>query len=348
MRAIDLSSEVAVGGTSVRAKAIAFAVALVALCVSAHPALAQSAGARSFAFRGKVISVNAAARTLEIANENVQGWMGPMTMPGYKVDQPDVFKVIKAGDFITAVVYAGDMTLHNVKVVSPPATAAGDLPPVSYVCPTPAEASYVDDRPGKCPISGETLVATRLVTAYSCLKNQVVIREAPGICPTDRSELVPITVAMHFTCKGDPAVREMNPGSCADGSPRIKAFERRPHGDHNPRHGGDFVFMAVDQWHHLEGTYVRPGIFRVYLYDDMMRPLAVAALSGRVAIADSNARETGPSFPLVPGDAADHNTLEAKVPSAGFPASMKVFMKFKPADKEQIFDFTFKDYSKAP
>jgi hypothetical protein len=187
-------------------------------------------------------------------------------------------------------------------------------------------------------------VAARLVTAYSCLKTQVVIREAPGICPTDRSELVPITVAMHFTCKSDSSVRDMNPGMCADGSPRIKAFERRAHGDHNPRHGGDFIFMAVDQWHHLEGTLVPNGTFRMYLYDDMARPLAASNLSGRITIGDG----TGPSIPLVFGKSADHSTMEATISQAAFPLNVKAFVRFKPNDREQVFDFTFKDYSREP
>jgi Cu/Ag efflux protein CusF len=314
------------------------------LCLLPLQGRAQPAGAKSHAFRGRVVSVNPAAGTLSVANENVEGWMAPMTM-AYKADNPDALKTFKAGDQITATVYDGDFTtLYNLKAAPGAASTADDLPPISYVCPTPAEASYLDDKPGKCPVSGEALVAARLVTAYSCLKNQVVIRDAPGLCPMDRSELVPITVAMHFTCKSDSSVRDMNPGACADGSPRIKAFERRPHGDHNPRHGGDFVFMAIDQWHHLEGTLVPPGIFRVYLYDDMARPLSASNLSGRITIGDGAEQ----SIPLVFGKTADHSTMEAPIPRVTFPFSVKVFVKFKPNDREQVFDFTFRDYSKAP
>jgi Cu/Ag efflux protein CusF len=314
------------------------------LCLAPLQVQAQPAGAKSHAFRGKVVSVNPAAGTLNVVNENIEGWMAPMTM-AYKPDNPEVLKSLKAGDQVTATVYDGDFTtLYNLKAVASAASGSDDLPPISYVCPTPAEASYLDDKPGKCPGSGEALVAARLVTAYSCLKTQVIIRDAPGICPMDRSELVPITVAMHFTCKSDPSVRDMNPGDCADGSPRIKAFERRPHGDHNPRHGGDFVFMAVDQWHHLEGTLVQPGTFRLYLYDDMARPLAASNLSGRITIG-----ETGePSIPLVFGKSPDHSTMEAAVSGVTFPFSVKAFVKFKPNDREQVFDFTFKGYTKEP
>jgi hypothetical protein len=318
--------------------------ALVAVCLL--PALIHAQrGGKSFVFRGRVVSVNAGAGTLSVANENIEGWMAPMTMT-YKADKPEELKPVKAGDTITATVYAGDFnTLYNVKVVT--SATADDLPPIQYVCPTPAEASYFDEKPGKCPKSGEALVPARLVTAYSCLKNQVFIREAPGVCPMDRSELVPITVNMYFTCENDPKVREMNPGKCADGSARKKAFDRRPHGDHNPRHGGDGVFMSSDQWHHLEGTFVSPGILRLYFYDDMSRPLSASALSGRVSLADDNATPIGPAIPLVLGS-ANHTTLEAKLPATKFPFNVKVYLKFSANDKEQAFDFTFKNYSKEP
>jgi len=319
--------------------------AVACLCLVPLLTRAQPAGAESYAFRGRVVSVNAAAGTLSVANEEVEGWMAPMTM-SYKTDTPDALKNLKAGDTVAATVYDGDFaTLYELEVATA-ADAADDLPPVSYVCPTPDEASYLDDKPGNCPISGEALVAARLVIAYSCLKNQMVIRETPGRCPVDRSELVPITVDMHFTCKSDQSVRDMNPGTCADGTARIKAFERRPHGDHNPRHGGDSVFMASDQWHHLEGTLVPPGVFRSYLYDDMTRPLSASQLSGRITRSDSYAREVGPSIPLVFGSNADHSTMEARIPGVTFPIRLKVFVKFRPTDKEQVFDFAFSDYSR--
>jgi Cu/Ag efflux protein CusF len=71
---------------------------------------------KNYTFHGKVEAVNAAANSLTVNGEKVEGWMGAMTM-SYKVDDPAVLKNVKAGDRITATVYDGDMTLHKVQVV---------------------------------------------------------------------------------------------------------------------------------------------------------------------------------------------------------------------------------------
>ncbi len=82
----------------------------------APPAAADSAAHKSFAFRGMVHAVDPAAKTLTVENENIEGWMSPMTM-SYHADSDAVYSTVKAGDRITATVYEGDMTLHDVKVV---------------------------------------------------------------------------------------------------------------------------------------------------------------------------------------------------------------------------------------
>ena len=89
----------------------------VCLCLAMAAANGQQAARKSFTFRGKVEQVNTTAKRLVINGENVEGWMGAMTM-GYTVDKPeDVLTRVKVGDQITAKVYEGDYTLYEVQVV---------------------------------------------------------------------------------------------------------------------------------------------------------------------------------------------------------------------------------------
>jgi len=96
--------------------AIVFAAILV---LSLATASAQQPSGKEHEFRGKVEKVDAKAKMVTVAGENVPGWMAAMTM-AYAVDKESVLGTLKAGDQITAKVYDGDVrTLHDVKVVPP-------------------------------------------------------------------------------------------------------------------------------------------------------------------------------------------------------------------------------------
>jgi Cu/Ag efflux protein CusF len=334
------------------------AVILLALLVvsgAARPTAPQtpSAAARpSHPFRGTVQKVDPGAQTVLVSNENVPDWMPPMTM-SYRVSNPAILRTLKAGDRVSATVYDGDFTkLYRVRVATVPPAPVPSLPPVSYVCQTPGEEGVIDDRPGTCPKSGRARVPIRLAIAYSCLRGPRFIQAQPGVCAYDKSPLAPVTASMFWVC-GDSGKRYLAPGQCADGVARVERFEIRPHGDHNPRHGGLSVFMSDDLLHHVEGTFVAPGVFRVYFYDEYTRPLRVTGLSARVAPADNNATQTGAPVVLVRLRSGDGNAMEARIPGAlkptkASPLNFKLHVNVAPGSKDWVTDYHFLGYSKEP
>ncbi len=223
-------------------------------------------------------------------------------------------------------------------------SAEDELPPIVYMCPMLKDAAVLEDAPGKCPECGMELKPVRIVTAYSCLSNTAFIQEAPGKCVTDGSDLVPITASMFWSCPSSPDKHELEPGKCIDGTDRIKKFEPRLHGDHNPRHGGQF-FMADDAWHHIEGTYPSAGLLRVFFYDDWTRPLAPEAFTARAIVKDSAGKELA-TIPLKAGQIS--NVMEATIPNPSLPLIATLRVSFKAGEPEKFFDFTFKEYSKEP
>jgi hypothetical protein len=189
-----------------------------------------------------------------------------------------------------------------------------------------------------------TLAPIRLDTAWSCPVHPDLIQDKPGLCLIDKRELVQITASVYFGCVSKPNVRELTPGKCADGQDRIKKFERRPHGDHNPRHGGQF-FMAEDNWHHLEGAYPRARLFRAFFYNDFTQPIPPKGFSGRVAVLDSADKEVA-SYPL--RASAVRTALDATIADPRLPLKLTLRVKFGPTDKEHTFDFLFASLTREP
>jgi hypothetical protein len=228
---------------------------------------------------------------------------------------------------------------------APRAAAAQKLPPLSYVCPMPGDEDVIDDKPGSCPKCKMTLIPVRLDSKWWCPVHQAnEVYDGPGKCRRDGRELVQVTVSEFWTCADSPDKRLLEPGKCADGSAAKIGYELRAHGDHNPRHGGQF-YMATDAWHHIEGTYPQDGLFRVFFYDNFTKPLPVKGFTGSVVIRDAKDKEIA-SAPLAVG--RNTSTMEAKIPAANaaLPLRATVKLKFSAATPEQPFDFQFNEYSK--
>ena len=224
-------------------------------------------------------------------------------------------------------------------------TAAQKLPPLSYICLMPGDEDVIEDKPGSCPKCKMTLVPVRLDSKWWCPVHQAnEVYDGPGKCRRDGRELVQVTVSESWTCADAPDKKLLEPGKCADGSARKIGYELRAHGDHNPRHGGQF-FMATDAWHHVEGTYPQKGLFRVFFYDNFTKPLAVKGLAASVVIRDTSDKEVA-SVPLVAGRTT--STMEAKIPvaNAALPLRATLKLKLSSATPEQPFDFQFNEYSK--
>jgi hypothetical protein len=204
----------------------------------------------------------------------------------------------------------------------------------------------IEAKPGSCPICKMSLVAVRLDTSWICPFHTNVMAHQAGSCPICRRPLVEARVAVTYTCKSQPGLDRIEPGTCPDGTPMTERRTLRPHGNHNPQHGGQF-FMAADNWHHVEGTYPRAGVFRLYVYDDYARPLAAERLklvAARVVTNERYDAKTRTStdvtaFQLRPS--RDSAYLEARVTGVTFPAAMTAKIRLKPEAPEYRFDFTF-------
>jgi hypothetical protein len=224
------------------------------------------------------------------------------------------------------------------------AATSEKLPPLSYVCPMMQDAEVLEDKPGKCPKCGMQLQPIRLDLRYACPVHQTYIQTKQGIHPYDGRELVPVTVSIVWTCGEE---KFLEPGKCGDGSVRTEKYEQRPHGDHNPKHGGQF-FMAPDAWHHLEGTYPSAGLFRMYFYNDYSKPLKPAGFAATISLLDANDKDTGVTIPLKPGRIS--NTMEAAIPKtdATLPLRVLARVKFTATSDSSPFNFTFNETTKEP
>lgn len=235
--------------------------------------------------------------------------------------------------------------LGSSLLVPSPFLGAQGSNPVSHICPM--DPDVVEDRPGTCPVCKMTLQPVRIETAMACpVHPQLRIYEKPGTCPVDKRDLIPVVVNHFWDCGEKPERFYADPGTCPDGRAREEKRVVRAHGDHNPRHGGQF-FMAEDKWHHLEATYPRDGVLRIHVYDNFTRDLTprdLRAIAGRAVVFDGNLARAD-SVPLTPS--RDGQALEARLSKAGLPLRVQARVTFKEATREQPFDFTFHAFTPA-
>jgi predicted RNA-binding Zn-ribbon protein involved in translation (DUF1610 family) len=206
-------------------------------------------------------------------------------------------------------------------------------------------AEVVEDKAGKCPICGMALAPVRLALVWSCSLHPEITRQDKGRCPRCGRDLLRVTKAVTFTCPVHPKIDVLDPGRCPICRRTLVAkYTIRPHGDHNPKHGGQF-FMASNNWH-LEVTHPAESTFRLYVYDEYSKPFSPPGLSARIT---ESVDASGTRHDVaVPFARTSRGYYEARLAGSAIPATIAARVRFEPNDKEYRFDFIFSDYSKEP
>ena len=119
------------------------------------------------------------------------------------------------------------------------------------------------------------------------------------------------------------------------------------HMDHSPQHGGT-VFMAPDSFHHIEGTFPEPGLFRLYATDNYREAVDVSGWTGRAVTLEEYDEAADEfvevnAFELFPSP--DGAYLEALIPTSDpnydAPAEITAKVIFEEDFPAERFDFIF-------
>jgi len=197
------------------------------------------------------------------------------------------------------------------------------------------------------PLEGETAeLSSRFNSSPLQLKNEfeIVIRFRESESNVYRAHVVvePSAIAAsRFVCPMKCASGKTYPSSGACPVCGMKLVELQSgtleHIDHRPRHGGLF-FMSADKWHHLEGVFVAPDEFRVYLYDNFTRPMSAQSFEAVAEFASRNSDEPPVARALVPSAGGAY--LSAHVP-AGCAPTVAAKIRMKPGEAAELFNFSF-------
>ncbi|MDP6580679.1 MAG: hypothetical protein QF681_08490 [Vicinamibacterales bacterium] len=115
------------------------------------------------------------------------------------------------------------------------------------------------------------------------------------------------------------------------------------HMDHGPKHGGT-VFMAPDSFHHIEGTYPEPGVFRLYATDNYREPVDVSTWTGRAVTEEAYDEKSDEFIEVAAFDlfaSPDGAFLEALIPQGTVPAEVTAKVIFEEDFPAERFDFIF-------
>ena len=107
----------------------------------------------------------------------------------------------------------------------------------------------------------------------------------------------PAPVAAEQAQADEPTTPEHGHATSVEEAAAAAAAQKGAHLDHDPKHGGTF-FMALNNIHHLEGLFVPPGVFRLYLYDSHTHPLKIEDVKRAGGTVIWGEEENSPETPL--------------------------------------------------